>query len=100
MIRHFGSGILAAHTQDIFSSVWVFVAAAVAAPADVAICPVLFSVHSPVLVAYQMLAVRSDLLDSQWLLAVLQLGHGLSHFPQLNFATVFVSPKIFLHGVQ
>ncbi len=80
MIHHFCSGILAAHTRDIFSSVWVFVAA----PADVAICPVLFSVHSPVLVAVQMLAVRPDLVDSQWLVAVLQLGHGQSHFPQLN----------------
>lgn len=75
MIRHFGCGILAACTRGIFSSVWVFVAAAAVVPADAALCPIPFSVHSPVLVDFQMLAARPDLLDSQWLVAVLQLGH-------------------------
>lgn len=52
-----------------------FVAAAAVVPADAALCPIPFSVHSPVLVDFQMLAARPDLLDSQWLVAVLQLGH-------------------------
>lgn len=67
--------------------VWVFVAAA--APADAVVCSVRFPVHSPASVAYQVLSVGLDLLDSQGQGAVLQLGHGQSHFPQFLFLQKF-----------
>lgn len=89
MIHHLGSRILAAYRTGMFLSVRFFVAAAVADPADVAICPGPFYLRSPVKVSLP-LTVRLDLLDSERLVAVLKLGHGRFHFPLLNFATASV----------
>ena len=80
--------------SDIFS-VWVFIAAAVAGSADVAVCPVPFSVHSPV---RGFSGAGCDTRSAGFTMAggSSTTGTWTVSLPSVKLCHCFVLPKVFL----